>query len=59
MYSFAENDDWAGELINNQAEKIHSSHKEELAALTLIITSPYTRREEKEWATDQMEKLLN
>lgn len=58
VYDNGRIDDWSGELISGETDKIHATFREALATLSGVLTSPTSTPEDRKWARDKIDILL-
>jgi hypothetical protein len=58
IYSSARCDDWSGELISSETEKVHQTMRRALEVVASVMTSATATVEEKKWARDKIDALL-
>ena len=58
IYSCARCDDWSGELISTETEKVHETMRQALVVVSAVLTSPTATDKEKEWARQKIDALL-
>lgn len=58
IYDNARIDDWSGELIRCETEKMHETFRVALASFTSVLTNPSSSPEEKAWARDKIDAIF-
>jgi hypothetical protein len=58
VYSSGRFDDWSGELISSETDKIHATVKLALETFTEILKSSTASPEDRKWARDKIDALL-
>jgi hypothetical protein len=58
VYESARLDDWSGELISDETEKVHATFKLALESFTAVLNSSIATPEERKWARDKIDQLL-
>lgn len=58
VYSNGTYDNWSGELIGSETDKIHATVKVALEAFTGILNNATSTPEERKWARDKIDQLL-
>lgn len=58
VYSSARYDNWSGQLIRAESEKVHETMKLALETFASILNNPTATPEERKWARDKIDALM-